>query len=73
MIDLRAARQASGMTQREIAHELGMGVKSGRVTVAQIEGRSDWLVSSLAAYFAAIGADVELIVNVNDQELRFSL
>ena len=61
------------MTQKEVAAESGMTERSGRVTVAQIEARTDWLVSSLSSYLGAVGAVGELVVTVNDQELRFSL
>ena len=72
-INLKAVREAAGIMQKDVAKALGMSEKSGRVTVAQIEARSDWLVSSLAAYLSAVGASAELVVYVNDQELRFEL
>ena len=71
MIDIIAIREAAGRSRQEIADELGFSERSGRVSVAQMEGREDWLVSRLAAYIHASGGTAELIVKVNGRELRF--
>lgn len=72
-IDLRTLRESTGISRRDVAEALGLSANSGRITVAQIEGREDWLLSSLSAYLHAIGADVELLVKLNDEEVRFKL
>lgn len=61
------------MTQRAIAEALGFSDRSGHITVAQIEARTDWLVSSIAAYVRACGGTAELRVRVSGQELTFNL
>lgn len=73
MIDLKAVRDAAGLSRAELAERMGMSERSGRVTVAQIEKRSDWLVSSVAAFIAAAGGAAELTVKVNGKELKFEL
>lgn len=73
MIDLRAIRDAAGLTPTELAAEMGFSPRSGRVTVAQIEGRDDWLLSTLAAYMRATGASAELVVKVAGEEFRFTI
>ena len=55
---LAALRQALGLTQIELAKRLD--VTQGNV--AQIEKRSDLLVSTLASYLHAVGGDVRIVV-----------
>lgn len=73
MINLRAIRGASGITQACIAKGMGMSANSGRVTVAQIEAREDWLLSTISSYVRANGGTATLYVNVNGQELEFEV
>jgi hypothetical protein len=73
VIDLGAIRLAANLTQREMAENLGLASKSGRVSAAQMEARKDWLLSRLASYIAAAGGTAELIVRVNGQELSFTI
>lgn len=73
MIDLQAIRNAAGITQRELAERQGFTETSGRVSVAQLEARDDWLVSRIAAYLKACDATAELVVTVNGHELRFDV
>lgn len=73
MIDPKAIRVAAGLTQKELAERLGFSERSGRVTVAQIESRSDWSVSGLIAFINAAGGSAELVVTVNGEELNFNL
>ena len=73
MIDLKAIREAAGLSRRDVGTQLGFNERTGRITVAQIEGRDDWLLSSLVAYLKANGATGELTVKVNGEEFNFAL
>ncbi len=55
---LAAVRQALGFTQTDLAAAMGVTQSN----VAQAERRKDLLVSSLARYMSAIGADLHLVV-----------
>ena len=52
-------RKAMSKTQSEIARELGVG----QVAVAQLEKRSDLLLSTLQRYVRAAGAELSLVVH----------
>ena len=52
-------RKAMSKTQTEIARELGVG----QVAVAQLEKRSDLLLSTLQRYVRATGARLSLVVH----------
>jgi transcriptional regulator with XRE-family HTH domain len=52
-------RKAMSKTQAEIARELGVG----QVAVAQLEKRSDLLLSTLQRYVRAAGAELSLVVH----------
>lgn len=73
MIDLRAIRGAADIGPTELAAKMGFTQRSGKNTVLQIEGRKDWLLSTLAAYFTAAGASAELVVKVAGEEFRFTV
>lgn len=51
-------RRAMNKTQSEIARKLGVG----QVAVAQLEKRSDLLLSTLRRYVRAAGAELSLVV-----------
>jgi transcriptional regulator with XRE-family HTH domain len=72
-VDLKAIREAAGLSRQALADRLGMSPRSGRVTVALTEGRDDWLLSSLSAYFKAAGATAELVVTVAGEEFVFTI
>lgn len=55
-------RKALSKTQVEIARELGVG----QVAVAQLEKRSDLLLSTLQRYVRATGAELSLVVHTKD-------
>ncbi len=52
-------RKAMSKTQTEIARELGVG----QVAVAQMEKRSDLLLSTLQRYVRAAGAELSLVIH----------
>src|ERR1035437_8682946 len=56
---LGAIRKAMSKTQTEIARELGVG----QVAVAQLEKRSDLLLSTLQRYVRAAGAELSLVIH----------
>jgi DNA-binding XRE family transcriptional regulator len=57
-------RKAMSKTQTEIARELGVG----QVAVAQLEKRSDLLLSTLQRYVRAAGATLSLVVHTKQGE-----
>ncbi len=66
---LAEIRRALSKTQVQIARELGVG----QVAVAQLEKRSDLLLSTLQRYVRATGAELSLVVRTkegNDIVLR---
>jgi transcriptional regulator with XRE-family HTH domain len=63
MIDLAAIRNATGLTQIELAARLGVG----QAAVSKIERQTDMLLGTLSAYLTALGADARLIVTVGGQ------
>ena len=56
---LSEIRKAMSKTQSEIARELGVG----QVAVAQLEKRSDLLLSTLQRYVRATGAELSLVIH----------
>jgi len=56
---LAEIRRAMSKTQTEIARELGVG----QVAVAQLEKRSDLLLSTLQRYVRATGAELSLVIH----------
>lgn len=69
MIDLAAIRRATGLTQTELAANLGVG----QAQVSKIERRSDMLISTLASYLAAIGVNAKLVVEMGDDTVNYDL
>lgn len=55
-------RKAMSKTQTDIARVLGVG----QVAVAQLEKRSDLLLSTLQRYVRATGAELSLVVHTRD-------
>ena len=60
VIDLAAIRRAAGMTQVQLAEQLGL--RQGQIS--RTEHQADLLVSTLIAYLRALGTDAELAVRV---------
>ena len=69
MIDLAAIRRAAGLTQTELAANLGVG----QAHVSKIERQSDMLMSTLASYLTALGVDASLVVQMGDQVVTYDL
>jgi transcriptional regulator with XRE-family HTH domain len=69
MIDLPTVRRVAGLTQVELAANLGVG----QAQVSKVERRGDMLISTLASYLAALGATAEIVVMVGEQTMTFDL
>ncbi|HYN72759.1 MAG TPA: helix-turn-helix transcriptional regulator [Nakamurella sp.] len=69
MIDLAAIRRASGLTQTELAHSLGIG----QAQISKIERQGDMLISTLASYLTALGVHAQIVVEVGDQTVKYDL
>jgi transcriptional regulator with XRE-family HTH domain len=69
MIDLAAIRRATGLTQTELAANLGVG----QAQISKIERQADMLISTLASYLAALGVDAKLVVEVGEQTVTYDL
>jgi transcriptional regulator with XRE-family HTH domain len=69
MIDLAAIRRASGLTQTELAANLGVG----QAQVSKIERQADMLISTLASYLAALGVHAQIVVEVGEQTVTYDL
>jgi transcriptional regulator with XRE-family HTH domain len=59
---LSAIRKAVSKTQSQMGQELGMPQNA----ISQLEKRSDLLVSTLARYVDALGAELDLVVRMKD-------
>jgi transcriptional regulator with XRE-family HTH domain len=69
VIDLAAIRRAAGLTQTELAASLGVG----QAQVSKIERQADMLISTLASYFAALGMDAKIVVQVGGRTVTYDL
>lgn len=69
MIDLVAIRRATGLTQVELAANLGVG----QAQISKIERQSDMLLSTLASYLAALGVHAQLVVEVGEKTVAYDL
>ena len=69
-MSLAMIRKAGDLTQVEVAEKLGVG----QGVVSRLENRSDMLLSTLAEYLMATGAeDVRIVVTVNGAEVELDL
>lgn len=69
MIDLSSIRRSAGLTQVELAANLGVG----QAQVSKVERQDDMLISTLASYLAGLGASAEIVVLVGGQRMTFDL
>lgn len=68
-MNLAMIRKAAQLTQEDLAARLG----KGQAAVSKLERQRDLLLSTLASYIHAAGAEAELVVTVGGQELRYAL
>lgn len=61
---LQKLRKARGLTQEAIAQRMG----TKQVSVAQLEKRSDLLLSTLHSYVQALGGELDLVVRFKGHE-----
>ncbi|MEP6566262.1 MAG: XRE family transcriptional regulator [Mesorhizobium sp.] len=59
---LQQLRKARALTQEHVGRKLG----KKQVSVAQLEKRSDFLLSTLRGYVKALGGELELVVRFKD-------
>ncbi|MCL2466342.1 MAG: helix-turn-helix domain-containing protein [Micrococcales bacterium] len=59
---LAMVREVAAMTQDDVARK--MGVAQG--SVSRLERRGDLLLSSLRAYFKAVGAEATIVLKIGD-------
>jgi transcriptional regulator with XRE-family HTH domain len=69
VIDLAAIRRATGLTQVELAANLGVG----QAQISKIERQGDMLISTLASYFTALSVDAKIVVEVGEQTVTYDL
>ena len=69
MIDLSAIRRAAGLTQIELAANLGVG----QAQISKVERQDDMLISTLASYLQALGVEAQILVEVGEQTVTYDL
>ena len=69
MIELAAIRRATGLTQTELAANLGVG----QAQISKIERQADMLLSTLSAYLTALGVTAKLVVVVGKETVTYDL
>lgn len=57
------------MTQIELAANLGVG----QAQISKLERQGDMLISTLASYLAALGADARIVVELGEQTVTYDL
>jgi len=68
-MNLAMIRKAAQLTQEDLAARLG----KGQAAVSKVERQHDLLLSTLASYIHAAGAEAQLVVTVAGKELRYDL
>jgi transcriptional regulator len=65
-MDLRELREAAGKTQEELAEAL----KKAQSEISRLESRSDYRLSTLQRYVAALGGELEVVVSFGNRRVR---
>lgn len=68
-MNLALIRRAADLTQVELARNLGVG----QAAVSKLEHQPDFLLSTLASYLRAAGAQASIVVTVGGQHVEFNL
>ncbi|WP_176234683.1 helix-turn-helix domain-containing protein [Mycobacterium simiae] len=69
MIDLAALRRSACLTQTQLAAKLGVG----QAQISKIERQDDMLISTLAAYLAALSADAKIVAEVGGHTVTYDI
>jgi DNA-binding XRE family transcriptional regulator len=67
-IELSELREKRKVTQTQLAGRL----KKTQATISQIEGRNDWLVSTLNEYVQALGGELDVRAIFPDKTIRLT-
>lgn len=67
LLALSALRKKAGKTQAEMAAALG----TSQAAVSKLEGRGDFLLSTLLSYVEALGGRISLQIDIDDS--RFAI
>jgi transcriptional regulator with XRE-family HTH domain len=69
MIDLAAIRRTTGLTQTQLAANLGVG----QAHISKVERQDDMLLSTLASYLKALGVTASLLVELGEHTVTYDL
>lgn len=67
-MDLRALREAVGLTQEELARR----VEVTQSQLSKLERREDHRLSTLRRYVEALGGEIEIIAVIDGKKIRLS-
>ncbi|MBI3958631.1 MAG: helix-turn-helix transcriptional regulator [Chloroflexi bacterium] len=67
-MDLRALREAAGLTQEELAQRVAVTQSQ----LSKLERREDFRLSTLRRYVAALGGQLEIVAVVDGKRIRLS-
>lgn len=68
-VGLATIRKVAELTQAEVAEKMGIR----QTSVSRLESRPDLLLSTMKAYFDAVGAEAVITIRVGDVEHRVPL
>lgn len=68
-VGLATIRSVAALTQAEVAEKMGVR----QTSVSRLEARPDMLLSTMKAYFDAVGAEAVITIRVGDVEHRVPL
>jgi transcriptional regulator with XRE-family HTH domain len=69
MIDLAAIRRATGLTQTQLAANLGVG----QAQISKVERQDDMLISTLASYLKALGVNASQVVELGEHKVTYDV
>jgi transcriptional regulator with XRE-family HTH domain len=69
MIQLARLRRSAGLTQTELAANLGVG----QAQISKVEHQDDMLISTLASYLEALGVTASLVIEMGQQKVTYDL
>ncbi len=67
-MDLRALREAAGLTQEELAQRVAVTQSQ----LSKLERREDFRLSTLRRYVSALGGQLEIVAIVDGKRIRLS-